>query len=160
MADFKKIIYQKVIEAGKLQVANEKGLNIAKIQKRCECHHKDINGGISLIPPVGGGRKNPITGAPYYTCKTCKSEIDISKISQEDFDKALDTIVRVIDIAKMRAQLESEKDIELFEEMGRNQYFLLGTMPDIFKYISKNDKKKKKKGNGGGLSSMYRVGGR
>lgn len=142
-----KALQTKILAQGKLLRANEKGMKKAGLQMRCACTHHDGNGAISLNSPQGGpnAEKSKFTGAPLYMCRECYAKIDVSPISQEDFDKAIDTINRVLEIGKIKMDIRTDRDRELSEEVAEFQFKLHDMVPNIYSAIAKGGKKKKEK---------------
>ena len=145
-----KIINNRIHSQGNLVKANRKSIERATLQLQCACPHRDANGAISINPPSGqNAEKSKITGAPLYQCRECYKKLDLSNISQEEFDKALYTICRVIDIGKIRGDYKSEKDRELMQNLSSIEFQLEEILPDVFQTIVKSGNRKKKKGRSG-----------
>ena len=153
-----KILQAKIHSQGELLRANEKAMKTARLQQRCSCPHKDANGAISLNSPGGpNAKKSPITGAPLYMCRECGGFLDISQIPEEDFKKAMDVLVRVCDLAKMKVNCSSEKEQQLFNQIGLLQYQLQTLMPDLYNgIVKKTGGRKEKKSQYAGLVTTSR----
>ena len=127
---------------------NEKAMDRVRLENQCFCIHKDANGSFALIPPQGkNGPRNPHTGAPYYTCRLCHKKIDISRISEEEILKAIDTIDRQMDISKMQIDIENEKDRKMKRTLGKIQFKNITTVKDVHTLSVRGGNKKKKRRN-------------
>ena len=82
-----------------------------------------------------------------YRCKVCKKELDISNIAEDEFNKALNCIDRVVDLSKMHLDLRNENDLEMLKTLGKFQYKLNSIIPDAYKTIRKGGRKKKNNNN-------------
>ena len=141
----------------KRALENHRALDKVRLNYQCKCPHRDMNGAFALNPPQGNNpKKNPFTGKALYRCRQCEKELDISQIPQEDYQKALDTIDRILDIGKMHMDLNSERDRDLLELVSKMQYQIQSTIPDLYKAICNGNKRKKKPNNH--MSGMVSVG--
>lgn len=137
--------------------ANQRAMEKVQLQYMCKCAHRDANGSFALSVPSGPNpRKSQYTGAPLYRCRVCKRELDISNISEDDFNRSLDCINRVYDLAKMYLDLRNEKDRELLKTLSKQQYRMNSLLPDAYKTIRKGGHKKNKSTNP--MSGMIEVG--
>ena len=142
----------------KVLIANQRAMDKVRLQFQCKCAHRDANGSFALSVPSGpNAKKSQFTGAPLYRCRVCKKELDISNISAEKFNEAMDLINRVYDLSKMHLDLRSEKDQETLAALSKQQYRLNSTLPDAFNTICKGGKKKKNRNNNP-MSDMIVVG--
>lgn len=136
---------------------NHRALDKVRLNYQCKCAHRDMNGAFALNPPQGNKPKqNPFTGKALYRCRICEKELDISQIVQEDYQRALDTIDRILDIGKMHMDLNTERDRELLTLVAKMQYQLQSTIPDLYKAICNGNKRKKRPNNL--MSGMVSVG--
>lgn len=146
MANPYKVLVSKIDAQHKLLNANEKSMKRAKLQMQCACPHRDGNGAISLNSPQGGGggKKSKFTNAPLYTCRSCYREIDVSPIQEDEFNRAKDVIDRVLDIAKIRLDVKTDRDRELLTQIASLQFQLDDLVPNLYGAIVKNGKGKNK----------------
>ena len=146
MANPYKTLQVKVQSQNKLLRANEKSMSRAKLQMQCACAHRDGNGAISLNSPQGGPEgKSKFTNAPLYTCRECYKKLDLSQISQDEFDRSIDIMNRVCDIGKIRLDVKSDRDREMLNDVASVQFKLNTLLPDMFNAIVKGSKNGKKK---------------
>lgn len=141
----------------KVLLANRRAMDKVQLQFQCKCAHRDANGSFALSVPGQNPKRSSFTGAPLYRCRVCKKELDISNISEEEFNKALDCINRVYDLSKMYLDLRSEKDQETLATLSKQQYRMNAMLPDAFKTIRKGGRKKKNNNNNP-MSGMIEVG--
>lgn len=152
-----KSLATQVLADKKRTLENRRALDKVTLHTQCKCAHRDTNGAFALNPPQGNNpRKNPFTGKPLYRCRMCDKELDISQIPQEDYERALNTVDRILDIAKMHMDLNARRDEDLIQLVSRLQYQLASTVPDLYKAICNNGKRKKKPNNP--MSGMVSVG--
>lgn len=141
----------------KILLANRRAMDKVQLQFQCKCAHRDGNGGFALSVPSGQNpRKSQFNGAPLYRCQVCGKELDISNISEEEFNRAFDIVNRVIDLSKMHLDLNSEKDLDTLKTLSKMQYRMNAMLPDAHKTIRKGGRKKKNNNNP--MSGMIEVG--
>lgn len=157
MANSHKALVTQIQADEKVLLANRRAMDKVQLQFQCKCAHRDANGSFALIVPQGGGnaKKSRFTGAPLYRCRICKKELDISNISEEEFERSMDCINRVMDLGKMYLDLKSEKDQETLVTLSKQQYRLNSVMPDVYKTLRKGNRKKKSNNNP--MSGMIEV---
>lgn len=147
MAKKHKAMVDEIIANEKLLISNHRALDKVQFTSQCTCCHRDANGSFALIVPGPNGKKSSITGAPLYTCKICKKEIDISNITEAEFEKAYDVFDRVCDVSKLQLDVNTEKDEKLHKRLKKFQY-MMPEIRDAYKGISKGRGKKKNKNKG------------
>ena len=134
---------------------NRKAMDRAELEIQCSCIHKDANGAFALIPQQGKNvERSKYTGAPYYICRLCGKKIDISRISDEDIERAIDVIDRQMDISKMALNLDIEKVGKMKKTLGKLQYKVLTTVKDV--HAVSRSKKQKKHNHGDSLIESRR----
>ena len=148
MGNSYKALATQILADGKVVNANERAMSTVRIESQCKCVHRDSNGGFALIVPSGGNvKKSKYTGAPLYTCKLCQKEIDVSNISEEEFERALNVIDRVCDLSKMHLNFSTEADQDLWKSVSKQQFKLLTIIEKCYRTIRKGGRKKKKNNN-------------
>lgn len=143
-----KSLANQILADNKVVSANERAMSTVRIESQCKCVHRDSNGAFALIVNSGGNvKKSRYTGAPLYMCRLCQKEIDVSTISEEEFERALNVIDRVCDLSKMHLNFSTESDQDLWKSLSKQQFKLHTIIDKCFKTIRKGGRKKKKDNN-------------
>lgn len=131
----------KASETSKKVVSAKKALNMVDLKNQCRCPHRLPTGSFALITKRGG-KDNQI-----LTCNICAKSVNINSLPQIKVDEAIDTIDRIIDLAKMSANTESIKDIKLLGNISQLQFAITSIIPDLYKGVKA---KNNNSGNRGG----------
>lgn len=124
-----------------------------KLKLRCKCQHTDESGKTVLFR--SGSETSPVTGNHLFVCKICGAYLDIGEITDEELERAIDTICRAADVIKMRLRTsQSEEDHESFKTVWRIQYMLKsGKFKDLFTAARRRNKNNNRRGgNSDGFS--------
>ncbi len=142
-----KDVVTKVLATDKELIANRKAIDKVQRKLYCDCNHKDINGQYALIPPQGPDAPKSRSGMPLYRCKMCKKLLDLSTVSEDELNKALEVLDRIADLAKMKLEFNSEEELKLFKTITKRQYQVGTLYPDLYTAIRKSGKKNKNRNN-------------
>lgn len=123
---------------------SRKVYDMMELEAQCACCHRGENKEICLIPPKNGGKMSKFTQKPLFRCRRCGAEIDISPITVEKFDEALDTMVNAGHIAKMFLDIDKETNAQLADSIKRYMFFLKTSFRDAFLATRRKAPSKKK----------------
>ncbi len=143
----------KIIKNNMTDIRNvEKIATKEKLKLRCKCQHVDESGRAVLFR--ADGQKSDITDHPLFVCRLCGSYLDIQEISEDELNRAIDTICRASDIIKMRLMPEkSEDDLKNYTKVWKNQYFIKDRFADLFKAARRRANRRRSGGGGDGFIS-------
>lgn len=121
-------------------------------ENKCTCTHT-VKGDMKLKPSK---KYNQGSGQLIYICTECQKEVRIRNISDEEIDKAIDTLDDMIDIIKLSADMTKEGDAKIVKKLAKVQFRLRNEIKDLYKAAkSKNGGGKKKKNKGGNSDSEW-----
>ena len=132
--------------------ANEKSLQLARLNTQCICAHRDLAGNIDLIGPNPNNqnnKKSPVTGNYYFTCRSCGEQIDVTGVTEKEYEVLSETYMRVINLIKLHLNLKDGEDQGTLKRLATTEFEFRTLVRDGYRAIRKNDngRKKKKKGN-------------
>lgn len=141
----------KIIRNSMTDIRNvEKVTAKEKLKIRCQCQHVDEAGKAVLFKSEK--EKSPYTNAPLFVCRICGQYIDISEITEEKLDEAMDVIARAGDIIKMRLRPEqNEEDEKNLKRTAKIIYDMRsGKYRDLFRAARKRNNGNRRNGGGDG----------
>ena len=124
-----------------------------KLKWRCKCQHVDESGKAVIFR--SDNKHSEYTGNPLFVCRLCGSYLDIGEITEEDLEKAMDTVCRAADIIKLRLRPnQSEDDQENYKTMWKLQFMLKSNkFSDLFRAARRRNKNNRRSSGDNGFSS-------
>lgn len=118
--------------------------NAAKAETKLHCvclHQRGKN------PALKKTNKTDPNGNPQWICRRCGKTINLQKLEVGDLEKAIATVDRAIDVIKILANPENEKDITTLKKVSKLQ-FRLTELTKLYQAAVNNNKPKRNNNRG------------
>lgn len=126
-----------------------KRLEKSRLAYQCECPHH-VKPDYPEVVDIGKANEH------IYKCKLCKDIITISNISPEKRQEAIDTVVAMINIIKIKCNLEREDDEKMLKKMAKLELRLRDDLPKAYEAVTRDRKNKRRnRSNNNGSQSSW-----
>lgn len=127
--------------------------NVARGETRLHCSCLHQRGRAPSLKRTGRTDKN---GDPIFICKRCGKELNLEKLNTDQLRDAVSIVDRAIDIIKILANPDNEKDDKVLKRLVKTQFRLLEIPRHYDAAIKKSsgeNGQKNKNRNAGGSST-------
>lgn len=131
--------------------AEMKRAELERLAIQCDCvHHKDDDPHQLTLIPI---KDKP--GSLDYKCFKCKDIISILSSSPEERENAINMLVQMCNVIKMKCNLANDEDRELAKKVAKMEYKLRTFLPKAYDAATKQKKKKRSGNRSGEGQSMW-----
>ncbi len=130
---------------------------LAKMKKQLQakCTHT-VRGDLDIAPD-----RNYKEGSLHFICRQCQKTLDLTRLQDEELEKACNTVDRAIDTIKIALDPNREDDYETLKKMARTQHRVRTMVKPYYDATLKRNARAGRRGNNrrngrrGGNSSIW-----